>query len=85
MDSHEIVKEQLLQVVENQLNMDDPPETKATLTRLLGLGINKKRAKLMIADCIQIQMQEMFRDEKVFDTNRYSELLNKLPNNPFEN
>jgi len=84
MDSHEIIKEQLLQVVENQLNLNDPPETKATLGRLLGLGIEDEIAKLMIADCIQIQMKEMFRDEKVFNSNRFSELLDKLPGNPYE-
>jgi len=84
MDSHEIMKEQLLQVVENQLNLGEPPETTTTLKRLLGLDIEEKRAKFMIADCIQIQMKEMFRDEKEFNANRFSELLDILPNNPYE-
>jgi len=82
MDSHEILKEQFLQVVENQLNLGEPPETTATLNRLLDLDIEEERAKLMIADCIQIQMQEMFKAEKEFD--RFSELLDILPNDPYK-
>jgi len=84
MDSSEILKQQYLKIIKNQLKLGEPPETKATFKRLLDLGIDKKRAKLMLADCLQIEMLTMFKEQRVFDIKKFNKLLNILPNDPYK-
>jgi len=84
MDSYEILKKQYLKIIENQLKIKEPPEVTTTYKRLLGLGIEKKRAKLMLADCLQIEMMTIFKEDKEFDPQRFAKLLNKLPNDPYK-
>jgi hypothetical protein len=45
------LKAAILQVVDNQIRANDPPETKQTLDRLLSEGHSKEEAKRLIG-CI---------------------------------
>lgn len=82
--SHEILKKEYLKIIGNQLKLNDPPEVKATFKRLCKSGIKKERVKLMLADCMQIEMMTMMKEGREFDIKTYSKLLNTLPGNPFE-
>lgn len=40
MESNEIIREQIFEIIKNQIESNTPPETKQTLKRLLDSGYN---------------------------------------------
>ena len=73
------VKDAFMEVVVNQLETGDPPETKATLDRLLAAGHSKGEAMQLIAAVARSEMQSMMAMSRPFDNARYAQLLAKLP------
>jgi len=84
MKSNEIVREQIIEIVENQIKSNTPPETQQTYLRLKGLGYSDMDSKKLIAQCVAIEIFDIFKHKKPFDEIRYIKNLNKLPNEPFE-
>lgn len=72
----------IMQVVENQLRDDKPPETKQTLTRLMGEGFTEEESKHYIGSAIVAEMYYVLKSSKPFNAERYLDLLNKLPELP---
>jgi hypothetical protein len=50
------VGKEILQVVENQINENNPAETRQTLNRLVKAGYSKEEAKIMIAQCVSVEI-----------------------------
>lgn len=73
------VKDAFMEVVVNQLEMGDPPETKATLDRLVAAGHSNGEAMQLIAVVARKEMQAMMAAGRQFDNVRYAGLLAKLP------
>lgn len=73
------VKDAFMEVVVNQIETGDPPETKATLERLMGAGNTKGEAMQLIAAVARNEMQAMLAAGRQFDNARYAKLLAKLP------
>ncbi|MGD9954178.1 MAG: hypothetical protein AB7S87_16535 [Burkholderiales bacterium] len=73
------VKDAYMEVVESQLQTGDPPETKATLDRLLAAGYGNGEAMQLIAAVAKNEMQAMMAGSRPFDNARYAKLLAKLP------
>ncbi|MBX2925834.1 MAG: hypothetical protein KF746_26805 [Chitinophagaceae bacterium] len=48
MKTNPVAGEQILQIVDNQLKSNDPPETRQTYDRLLQSGITDKNARMYI-------------------------------------
>ncbi|MBA4417598.1 MAG: hypothetical protein C0392_06780 [Syntrophus sp. (in: bacteria)] len=78
------LKEAFLEVVENQIRDNDPPETRETLERLMGEGISEKDARIYVARVVAIEVYEVMKNEKPFDLQRFVRNLNALPNEPRE-
>ena len=78
------LKAAFLEVVENQLEAGDPPETKATLERLMSEGISKEDAKLYIAEAVCVEIWTTIKNQKPFDLERYIRNLRNLPDKPSE-
>ena len=72
------VKAAILEVVENQLRENDPPETKQTLERLLAAGYSRKVAVEMIGSAVTEEIWAVLFEEKTFDPVRYKAELDKL-------
>jgi predicted nucleic-acid-binding protein len=72
----------IMQVVENQLRDDKPPETKQTLARLMGEGFSEEESKHYIGSAIVAEMYYVLKSSKPFNAERYLDLLNKLPELP---
>ena len=72
----------VLEVVENQLAGNDPPETKTTYERLIREGHSEEDAKKLIGCVIAAEMFYIMKQEKPFDNARFVEALNKLPEIP---
>jgi len=73
------VKDAFMEVVVNQLETGDPPETKATLARLTAAGHSSNEAMQLIAAVARNEMQAMLSASRSFDNARYAALLAKLP------
>ena len=73
------VRDAFMEVVVNQLETGDPPETKATLDRLMADGNSRGEAMQLIAAVARNEMQAMMSESRPFDNARYAKLLARLP------
>ncbi|MBW8017781.1 MAG: hypothetical protein FVQ82_16530 [Planctomycetes bacterium] len=78
----EQMREMFLEVIDNQITNNDPPETKQTLDRLVSESIPEKEAKELIGCVVISEVFEVLKNEKEFDLSRYIAALNKLPQQP---
>jgi hypothetical protein len=74
----------ILEIVENQIREGNPPETKATLERLLEAGIPMDNAMDMIGAVVVSEIFDVLKQGRNFDLERYIEMLNALPKLPFD-
>ena len=84
MESNEILKKQFLQIVNNQIKSNDPPETNETLKRLKEMGYSDKDAKILIGQCVVVEIFDIMKHHKPFDEKRYIKNLKNLPKKPFD-
>lgn len=78
------VTNMMFEIIENQIENNDPPETKLTLDRLIKEGHNKTLSMKLIAQCLLIEMNRMVKFNELFDNNKYVKSLSNLPNTPEE-
>lgn len=69
----------VIEVVNNQLDAHDPPETYETLNRLVSDGYSIKEAKELIGTVVVAEVFEVLNEGKPFDPQRYVAALNSLP------
>ena len=84
MKPNENLRDEIFQIIKNQLNSDDPPETTITYKRLISLGYNDFETKQLIGQCIAVELFDVFKFKKPFDESRYIKNLKQLPKEPFE-
>jgi hypothetical protein len=72
----------VLQVVEQQLEADTPPETRQTFARLQKLGFSDEDAKHLIGAAMAVEVRAVVAESRTFDPERYCALLQELPNLP---
>ena len=84
MEENEILREQLFEIVENQLKNNDPPETKVTYDRLKDEGFDDFKIKQMIGACVTVEIFDVIKFGKPFDLERFTRNLSNLPDEPFE-
>lgn len=78
------LRDQLFDVIDNQIKGNDPPETKQTYERLRGEGFDDFQAKQLIAQCLAVELFEMMKVQRLFDRDKFVGNLNRLPEEPFE-
>ena len=84
METNHLLKATILQVVDNQLKNNDPPETKQTYNRLVKNGYPENEAKRLIACVVSAEVFEVLKRKEKFNQKRFVEALNKLPELPWE-
>lgn len=72
------LKALILEVVDNQINDNDPPITRKTMERLEAAGYTEKKAKEMIAAVVVSYIYEIMKDGKDFDVSSYTRDLKRL-------
>jgi hypothetical protein len=72
------LKGAILEVVENQLRENNPPETRQTLERLLAAGYSRKQAVEMIGSVVVEEIWAVLHDQQPFDRARFTALLEQL-------
>lgn len=83
-EGNPILKEAFMEVVENQIRDNDPPETRKTLERLKSKGISEEDAKLYIGQAVCIEVWDIMRNKGEFDMSRFLRNLKALPSEPKE-
>jgi hypothetical protein len=84
METNEIMREQISEILKNQLNDNNHPETKITYDRLIKEGFDDYQTRQMIGQCIALELFEIIKFKKSYSYKRYIENLNKLPREPFD-
>lgn len=78
------LKATFLEVVEDQLNSNDPPEARRTLDRLVASGMSREDAMICIAQAVCVEVFSILKQKKPFDHQRYLRNLAALPEEPKE-
>ncbi len=73
------LKAAIIEVVDTQLELNDPPEIEQTLNRLMGEGYSVQAAKELIGNVVVAELFEVLKEGKPFDLNRYVAALERLP------
>ncbi|HEC49942.1 MAG TPA: hypothetical protein ENI40_02150 [Candidatus Desulfofervidus auxilii] len=84
MKSNPRLKAVILQVVDNQLKNNDPPETKQTYNRLIKEGFSESEAKQLIGCVVVAEIFDVLKKKETFNQERFVKALNKLPKLPWE-
>jgi len=73
------LKAAIIEVVDTQLELNDPPEIEQTLNRLMEEGYSVQAAKELIGNVVVSEVFEVLKEGKPFDLNRYVAALERLP------
>ncbi len=73
-----------MDVVDNQIRNDDPPETRQTFNRLISQGISEEDAKIYIGQAVCVEIWDIMRNRKEFNKERFIRNLKRLPEEPIE-
>ena len=83
-DGGQMAQETLLEVVDNQIRENDPPETKTTLQRLIKEGYSENDAKKLIAGVVVKVIDGMLKEKETYNQEQYIKALKSLPDSAFE-
>lgn len=72
------LKAMILEIVENQLRDDNPPETRQTLERLMNAGHSRQEATELIGSVVVEEIWSALKLNKPYNQMRYVAALNKL-------
>lgn len=85
MKVNKVLQQQYFEIVENQIKINDPPETKINFERLKKEGFSDFEVKQLIGQCIALETFLIIKYNKEFDKERFIRNLNNLPKEPQEN
>ena len=83
-ESNPDLRAAIMEVIENQLRNNDPPETGQTFKRLIQAGHSEKEAKRLIACVVSAEILDVLKKNEPFNLDRFIKGLNKLPAMPWE-
>ena len=84
METNEILREPIFEIIKNQLRDNDPPETKDTYDRLIKNGFDDFQTKQMIGQCLAVELFDVMKFGKPYNNERYIKNLKALPKEPFD-
>jgi len=73
----------VMEVVENQLRNNDPPQTQQTFRRLIEAGYSEEEAKRLIGCVVSAEIFDVLKKNEPFNLERFVKALNKLPEMPW--
>jgi len=82
MEENTYLKSAILEVVDNQLRANDPPETRQTFDRLISEGYSEEEAKKLIGCVVTSEIFDVLKKQEPFNPERFAKALNKLPKLP---
>jgi len=82
MEKSPYLKSAVLEVVDNQLQANDPPETRQTFDRLISEGYSEEEAKELIGCAVTSEIFDVLKKQEPFNPQRFAKALNELPKLP---
>lgn len=82
--SNKRVRAAILEVVDNQLRDNTPPETKKTYQRLLQEGFSDRQARELIGAVVSSEIFEVLKEQQPYNQERFIAALERLPKMPWE-
>ena len=82
MEENPYLKSAILEVVDNQLQANDPPETRHAFDRLISEGYSEEEAKKLIGSVVTVEIFDILSKQEPFNQKRFVKALNNLPNLP---
>lgn len=79
MEENPHLKSAILDVVDNQLQANDPPETRQTFDRLISEGYSEEEAKKLIGYVVTSEIFDVLKKQEPFKPERFAKALNELP------
>jgi hypothetical protein len=79
METNEHLQRAISEVLDNQLQSGEPPETKQTLARLLKSGLDGKETRRLICCVISGEIFDIMKNNKPFNRERFVTRLAELP------
>lgn len=77
------LRDEIFQVIKNQIKSNNPPETKITYDRLIASGYSEFETNQLIGQCIAVEIYGALKEQKPYDEARYIRNLKQLPKEPF--
>lgn len=84
MNTDEVLKEHIFDIIKNQLKDNNPPEVKDTYNRLMKNGFDDLQTMQMIGQCLAVELFDIIKQCKLFNNERYIKNLKALPKEPFD-
>ncbi len=84
METNEILREQIFEIIKNQLKDNNPPETKYTYDRLIKSGFDDYQTRQMIGQCLTVELFDVLKFNNPYNNERYIKNLKALPKEPFD-
>ena len=84
MEPNDKIREQIYEIVKNQLRDNDPPETITTFNRLQKQGFDDFQIRQMIGQCLAVELFDALKHGKPYNNERYIQNLIALPKEPFD-
>lgn len=84
MEENPYLKSSILEVVENQLQANDPSETRQTYDRLISEGYSEVEAKKLIGCVVSSEIFDVLKKQEPFNPERFAKALNELPKLPWD-
>lgn len=81
-DHNPLLRETILEVVDNQLRTGQPPETRQTLDRLMAAGYSREEARSLIGAAVVTEIWRVLHEQQPYDEARYVAALQRLPELP---
>jgi len=78
------LKQAILEVTNNQIRDNDPPETKQALVRLQEQGYSEEEALKLIGYVVASEVFSVLKDNRTYSKEKYVAALNDLPKLPWE-
>jgi hypothetical protein len=74
----------VMEVVDNQLRGNDPPQTGQTFKRLVAAGHSEEEAKRLIACVVSVEIFDILKQQQPFNLERFVKGLDNLPAMPWD-
>ena len=78
------LRKAILEVINNQIRDNDPPETKQTFVRLQKEGFSEEETIKLIGYVVASEVFTVLKESRSYDKKKYISALNALPKLPWE-
>jgi hypothetical protein len=84
MKVNENLRNAIFEVIANQVEANDPPETALTLERLMNEDFSEFQAKQLVGQAVVVEVIDAVKNKKPYNETRYLKNLRNLPKEPEE-